>query len=386
MTWDTIIGQHRVKRILRSSLENNRLAHAYLFSGVEGLGKSAMAIELAKTLNCEKGTIDACGKCRSCTKFITLQHPNVHVVFPLPAGKNEKYGDDPIAKLPDDDVTLIQEEIREKAVHPYHQIVIPKANSIKINSVREIRKESSMSIFEKGKRVFIILDVEQLTDEAANALLKTLEEPHEDTLLILTASQPDSLLPTIVSRCQHIRFDPVAEDDIRTALVEREGSGEQDAALIAKLANGSYGRALELSGAAFQERRAEAIALLRTFLYGSRTEILTEINRIDSEYEKVEIEELLLLLQSWLHEAMLVREGTLQQPEVMDGETLEKFTAHHPDVDYTLVFGTIGNAISLLNKNVYIPLILINLALELRVHIASPSEKQRSAGQVGMQA
>src|SRR5713101_2537603 len=269
MSWDTIIGEHRVKRILRSSIGNNRLAHAYLFSGADGLGKSAMAIELAKTLNCEKRLADACGKCRSCTKFASLQHPNLHLVFALPVGKGEKYGDDPLAKLPDDDVLLIQEEIQRKAAHPYHHILIPRANTIKINSVREIRRESSMAMFEEGRRVFVILDAEQLGDEAANALLKTLEEPHEDTMLILVTPKPDSLLPTIVSRCHHIRFDPVPEDEIRSALVGHQGTGGHEAAPIAALANGSYGRALELSGVAFQDRRADAISLLRAILYKS---------------------------------------------------------------------------------------------------------------------
>src|SRR5947207_1199986 len=110
MTWNTVIGQHGVKRILRSSIEGNRLAHAYLFSGPDGFGKSAAAIELAKTLNCETGTADACGKCRSCTKFASLQHPNLRLVYPLPVGKGEKNGDDPFAKMSDDDIALIQEE------------------------------------------------------------------------------------------------------------------------------------------------------------------------------------------------------------------------------------------------------------------------------------
>src|SRR5690349_10336405 len=98
-SWDAIIGQARIKQVLRSAVSSNRLAHAYLFSGPEGTGKSAMAIELAKVMNCEKGGPDSCGRCPSCLKMQTLQHPNLHLVFPLPVGKNEKYGDDPYAKL-----------------------------------------------------------------------------------------------------------------------------------------------------------------------------------------------------------------------------------------------------------------------------------------------
>ena len=114
MSWDRIVGQTRVKQILRSAIASDRLAHAYLFSGLEGTGKSVAAIELAKVLNCERQTPDACDTCQSCLKFASLGHPNLHLVFPLPVGKNEKQGDDPLAKLTEEDIALIQDEVRRR--------------------------------------------------------------------------------------------------------------------------------------------------------------------------------------------------------------------------------------------------------------------------------
>ncbi len=381
MSWNSIIGQTHIKDNFRPAIANKRLAHAYLFSGPEGTGKSAFALELAMVLNCDKKKVDACSTCPSCLKFESLQHPNLHLVFPLPVGKNEKYGDDPLAKLSDDDIAMIQEEIHRKATNRYHQITVAKANSIKVNSVREIRKESSMSMFEEGKRVFIILNAEDLTDEAANALLKTLEEPHEDTLLILTTSQPDRLLPTIISRCQHVRFGPIDEQEIKKTLISQKDIPEKEAMLIAKLSNGRYGKALALTETVLKEWYTQAIVFLRKILYGSRQELLAEIDRLVSEYERAELEEFLLMLQSWLHDAMLVKAATRMKKDLIEGDTIEKFVLHHPNVNYPSLVESIQLAISVLNKNVYIPLVLINLAIELREQIVTSSEEVSSSPQ-----
>ncbi len=185
MSWNTIIGQQRVKNQIESIIEQDRLAHAYLFTGPDGVGKDATALALATIVNCEKPKGDSCGKCASCLQASALQHPNIHLIFALPTGKGETSDDSPIEKLANDDITAIQEQLELKRNNPYHDIVIPRANNIKVNSVREMRKQSSMSSLSKGKKVFILLDAENLRDESANALLKTLEEPPAHVKFIL---------------------------------------------------------------------------------------------------------------------------------------------------------------------------------------------------------
>ncbi|HTK81790.1 MAG TPA: DNA polymerase III subunit delta' [Bacteroidota bacterium] len=379
MSWDSIIGQSRIKQVLRSAVASNRLAHAYLFSGAAGTGKSAMAIELAKVINCEQSGPDACGRCSSCLKMQSLQHPNLHLVFPLPVGKNEKYGDDPYVKLSDDDIASIQEELRLKSENLYHKIFLPKANTIKVNSIRDIRTESSMSMFDKGRRVFVVLDADYLADEGANALLKTLEEPHDDTMLILTTSSPDSLLPTIISRCQHVRFGPLADGDVADALKQRESLPAEKAKLVAKCANGSYSRALDLKDAELGERYDEAVSFLRSALYRPPHELLNEIDTLVAERERNEIAGALTLLESWLRETMLYGQGILKKEDVVNAETMEKFLRHHPAIDYQQSFQKLEYAISLLDKNVYIPLVLISLALELRAVIVEQTRDRRSS-------
>jgi DNA polymerase-3 subunit delta' len=205
-----------------------------------------------------------------------------------------------------------------------------------------------------------------LSDEAGNALLKILEEPHEGTMLILTTAHPTQLLPTIVSRCQQIQFDPASAGEIAGALAGREHLPPEDAALIAELSAGSYGRAIELNGPAVADRRNDAVAFLRAALYKTNRELLDEIDRLQSAYERAGIIELLAILESWLRDAHFIAEGAAAMQSGLDRQTVEKFAAHHTVVSYDRVFDALASAISLLGKNVYISLVLITLALDLR--------------------
>lgn len=214
MPWSRVIGQKRVKNLLLRTLQNGRLPHAYLFYGMEGVGKDAMAIELASTLHCERAAEEACGECASCLKMHSLEHPDIKFVVALPVGKNEEADDTPLARLPEADVRLVQEQLALKGMNPYHRVTIPRATIIKINSIRDVRRESSMTTFDRRRRVIIISNADQMGDEAANTLLKTLEEPSGNTMLVLTTAHRDRLLPTIISRCQGVRFDPLSEQEI----------------------------------------------------------------------------------------------------------------------------------------------------------------------------
>jgi DNA polymerase-3 subunit delta' len=372
MSWARVIGQQRVKELLGSTLRRNRLAHAYVFSGPEGVGKDAVAIELAKVLNCEARGPEACDRCRSCLMFDALQHPNLHLVFALPVGKGEKLGDGPMAKLSEEDAAAVREQLALKAANPYHILSVPRASTIKINSIRELRKESALSSFAEGKRVFVIIDAENLNDEASNAILKTLEEPHEDTLLILTVPSVDLLLPTILSRCQHVRFSPLEEEEISRALQEREGVPKPKADVVAQLALGSYSRALRTLGTDVEDRRSAAVDLLRSALYRPRAELVGMIDGLAVDYEKEGLEELLVMLQTWLRDSMLLREGRPILAHADDRAALEKFSALHPQAEYARAFEAIERSVSLLYKNVYIPLIFLTLASDLRRHLLPP--------------
>lgn len=366
MMWDSVINQNRVKDFFLHVLREKRLAHAYLFAGPSGVGKDAFAIELAKTLNCPQKTLSACQNCEDCRMFESLNHPNFFLVFALPYGKNEKPGDDPIEILSNDEIISIQQQIQLKAQNHYHDIYVERANNIKINSIRAMRRALAISKYGDGKKVFLIRNAELMNDESSNALLKTLEEPTADTVIILTSACPDQIRPTIFSRCQVVRFEYLNEQDIQQALQHRENVSSNEAMLIARLSGGSYRRALDLKNKQLIELRNRAVNFLRIALYLSRKHLVKFIDEVTAEFDKSDFEQFFYLLQSWLRDAVALREGADYIENSDDINTLKNFSNHHSAFNENSTFNAIENSVSLLNKNVYIPIILLNLSIELK--------------------
>jgi DNA polymerase-3 subunit delta' len=199
-----LAGQRRAKSLLEKSLSSGRIAHAYLFRGPEGVGKTLFAAAMAKALHCRiSGPAGACGECASCRKYDSGNHPDYKVEKP------------------------------EKGV-------------IKIERVRQLNKSLSYPPYESQWRVVVMEDIHTMRPEAANCLLKTLEEPPEGNILILTAETSKNVLPTIRSRCQIIPFFPLGLEDAAVILRLQHNFDAEQAALLARLAEGSPGRALLL--------------------------------------------------------------------------------------------------------------------------------------------
>ncbi|MBI4536209.1 MAG: DNA polymerase III subunit delta' [Ignavibacteriae bacterium] len=357
-----------MKDILLIALKGNRLPHAYLFFGNDGVGKDAMALELARVLQCEKQSNPACGVCSSCTKLKTLQHPDVRFITALPVGKGEKSDDSPLAKLAEDEVRVIQEQLKLKGSNPYYRVMIPRANIIKINSIREVRRESAMTTFGHRKRVFIISHADEMGEEASNTILKTLEEPPGDTLLILTTSRPENLLPTIRSRCQNVRFDPLTEEDIQNALVEREKIVESQALSIARLANGSYVRALELLQEDVAQLRQDVVAFVKRILGTDTVALSHDIEALSASRDREKVVHFLTLMLMWFRDAFVLTQGG-EIINLDQQEDLKRFTAKFPSADLVGAIAEVERAISLVYKNGYINLVLLLLATRVRKSI-----------------
>lgn len=367
MAWNSIIGQERVKDLLQRAIRGHQVAHAYLFYGIRGVGKQAMAIEFARTLLCSLRVTEACGECTSCKKVSSLQHPDLGIIFPLPVGKGEKTGDDPIESLDADQIEQVREQLNLKSQNLYHQIEISKANFIKINSVRGLKRASSMTSVEGSWKIFLIFDAEQMNAEASNSLLKTLEEPTEKTLLILTTSERDRLLPTILSRCQMLQFSPLKDEEIAAALMEREQTTRETAVLVARIAQGSYATATELLSENLVTERAEVLKFIRASLGWKEISLAGLIDTLASSNDRKRIEHWLKVLQTWLRDAMVLRDAANRSTkETNNDKDMISFVQKFPAADLEQAIECVDGSIALVRKNVYLHLLLTALSFDLR--------------------
>ncbi len=269
-TFNNIMGQDKAKKMLLCGLQSEATAHAYLFRGPAGVGKKRAARTFAALLNCLSPIDgDACTACIACRKFQTGSHPDLMVIEP------------------------------EKGI-------------IKIKQIRELKKNLRFPAMEASRRVVILPDIHSTLHrrEAANSLLKTLEEPPEDTMFILTADETGDILPTILSRCQKIPFYPLPLDQVADFLAAEHNITPEQATVLASIAEGSLG---------------QAVFLLKSGLLGERADIAKTLCRkqpndpaaakdILAMAEKAadlkdNLAELLRLLAVWFRDLILVQTG-----------------------------------------------------------------------------
>ncbi len=219
MIWDRIIGQTEVVAQLRVAVDKGTVSHAFLFWGPPGAGKKRAAKILAAALNCPKR---GCGSCIDCQKIFEEIHPDVYQIS-------------------------------------------PEGSTITIDQIRFLQDLTNLKLSEGRAKVFILEEVDCMRREAANAFLKTLEEPPPSTFFILIASQLDDMLPTIISRCQNIRFRPISMDQIKSLMVKEKGIEDKEAELISKISGGIVERAFSLVESEEAKGQRE---LLLSILYG----------------------------------------------------------------------------------------------------------------------
>jgi DNA polymerase-3 subunit delta' len=309
----------------------------------------------------------------------TLRHPDVKFIVALPVGKGEKSDDPPLAKLTDGDIKSIQEQFLLKANNPYHRVTIPRANIIKINSIREVRRESALSTSDGRRRVIIISRADEMGDEASNTLLKTLEEPSGNTMLVLTTSRRDALLPTIQSRCQALRFDPLTEESIRVALTERNGVDERQASVVARLANGSYGAALELLQEDVARRREEVVSFVMRVLGNNMVSLIEHIEELSASRDREMVTRFLHMLLMWFRDALLCSHGR-EVINLDQQDPILRFVRKFPEANLVHVIADVEKAISLVERNAYIALVLLQLSVQVRGHVLPVSTRSQSLG------
>jgi DNA polymerase-3 subunit delta' len=281
--FDRLVGNKSAKDVLRRMLAQGRVPGALLFAGEESVGKFQFAVELAKALNClhPRGA-EACDKCSACLRIPRFAPP--------PTEDNERGRH--IAWSAHQDVGVLR---LEKSV-------------IRVEQAREVERESNYRPREGRARVFIIDPAEKLNDNAANALLKTLEDFAPTSHLILVTSRPASLLPTIRSRCQMIRFAPLDTAEIEAHLVRHKLRGGEDARLVARLARGRLGEALELNPDVHREHRALMLGVLESLLASPAdvARLLRATEELSDAKRKDDFASQLDALSTLIHDAWLL--------------------------------------------------------------------------------
>ena len=310
--WD-VIGQAKAVEMLQRSIEQNRLAHAYLFTGPEHIGKMTLAVNLAQAVNCLEED-RPCGKCPICVRIASGKNADVQVIS-LAADSTE----------------------------------------IGIDQIRQMSHTASLKPYESSCRVFIIDGAEYLSTEASNSLLKTLEEPPPNVLIILLVVQTSDLLLTILSRCQKIELRPVACDVIENALVERWEVERDRARKLSRFCNGAIGWALSaLADEQLLEQRSQNLARIIELSASSlndRFAYAAELAALFSR-DRWSAQKMLDLCMVWWRDLLLVKGGSAELIVNFDRAVeLDQMASHYSLTQIVDFIQGINAASQQLNQN-----------------------------------
>ncbi|MDC1068308.1 DNA polymerase III subunit delta' C-terminal domain-containing protein [Candidatus Kapabacteria bacterium] len=373
MSWDNVIGQDRIKEILSRTLQNNKIPSALLFVGNEGTGKEAVALEFAKllnspTINYTDGLANLDPEFEKRWSNNIFNHPNINYIFSLPTVKkttSSKF--DPIEGLSEAQLKEIKKQLELKTKNYYHQISIDKANLIKIDQVRKIKNSLKLSAPSNGRRVYIISNADRMNNEAFNAFLKTIEEPAPKTTIILTTSNLELILPTIRSRCQIIRFNPIKEELIVNYLINN-GITKDNSRLIIPFAEGSISKALDFSGEDVVELRNLILSMLRLSLKKNYkpSELFETIESICSKKDSERLKKGLKLLSVWLRDAYRVANGFDKISNADQLDSISKFAKGFANKNFSAAINKIEECQLMIKQNVNPELVLSSLVMNFR--------------------
>ena len=329
MSFSVINGQDKAIEIIKQHISQSRLAHAYLFSGPEGVGKKLLAKTLAKAVNCLKLDNDSCDICPSCLKVDKNQHPDVHFL----------------------DDGIIEDSLTPAQVD---------AKSVKIEAIRNLQKEANLRPYEGKIKVFIIDNAHNLTPEAANALLKILEEPPKHSLIIIISSKASVLFKTIISRCQILKFYPMQRSALSDILRKDYGLEDNLAHFLAFFCEGRLGLALKLKG----------------------TDIFSEKNRVIDEFcmshdlasagmpvqNRQDMRSILNILAIWFRDVYMLKSGIsfMEVINIDRKEELIKASSNYSFDKLDQALSLISDSVLKIEQNINIKLLLANLKLSIK--------------------
>lgn len=355
--------------ILSRSFENKRTASTYLFHGAEGVGRWATAISFAALLNCEnpkqENYMKPCGECLSCRRIFSLSSENLHFAFPLPPHKNLEEAAEITANI-----------IEEKKSEPFKIISSESSTNIPIDLARDIKRRLSLKGDKGVTRVVIFYEMEKMRAESADALLKMIEEPPKDTVIIIISRRPEALPITIRSRSQKIRLGrvPVAVGEEYLTTIHK--IKDSQARLLMRLSDNSLGRAIEMSQDDTDESSERAVGLL---LFKSICEepayaTASHINDMVNTRNRGAADDLLSLWQSLVrdcvHYAVLGDDDRLVNLDFI--RDIKRISGRIPGgMAASRMSADIKNTLEGLRRNVHIQGAVTALALRLKSHLSA---------------
>ncbi len=363
-----VIDQEQAKEFLKSSIGAGRVSSGYLFHGLRGVGKATLAVAFAQALNCERDDPDGCGECGPCRRIARFVHPDVTFIFPT-SSRNE--------------IEEIPATLKARSENPLFVHTFPEAARIKIRTVQDLRMDLAMGVREARRRVVILAYAERMTDEAANCLLRTLEEPNAGVTFVLTATSRSGLLPTIVSRCQAVHLVPLPAAGIEKALLEnRERLDRKDmtageAAVLARLSGGSLSAAVEFAEQDIVKYRQEKLGLLRSLASRTPAELLACADAVAAGNDRNEVRIFVHLALLWLRDLLLLKCGG-READVAHADLADELRREADGLELAEIrrrMDILEQVVSSMESNVDIPLLLS--AAFLRLAGAVKDERRR---------
>ncbi|TYP94934.1 DNA polymerase-3 subunit delta' [Fodinibius salinus] len=358
-----LVGQQFAREQIKRTIKSGRIGHAYLFSGPPGSGKTAFALAFAELLNGVDNITDL-GEQAFSKKSSWFTHPDIHVFLPVPTSVSVEELRNRLELLKKDPYEVVDFSLRPSLTN--EDSTSNKQAFYPIDYFREeIRPTAFLKPNEGKKTIVILTGIEHMRKEAANAFLKLLEEPSENLIFLLTTNHSESLLPTIISRCQHIQLSALGTDKIEQALIQRDGLPEEDAAYLARVSGGNYAMTRFFDAETLKETRQEIIEFLR-YSYVQDAVNITETAQDWQSQKNIEGQIAVLNMMEVFLRDLLVYRSTQQKSLITNAnkiDVIKNFCSTLSDARLEDMIAQVNNCKPFIYQNVQGKLVFTSLAL-----------------------
>ena len=300
-----LVGQHRAKEHLTRIIQSGRISHAYLFSGPPGVGKTAFALAFSEIIN-GIDHLTNLGEQAFSRKSSWFTHPDIHMFFPVPTSFTVEELRMRLELLKEDPYEIVDFSLRPSITNDESSKNLRAFYPIDYFR-DEIKPASYLKPNEGRKTVIIMTGIENMRAEAANAFLKLLEEPSDNLMFLLTTQNTEALLPTIISRCQHVQLTPLKTGEIERALTEQDGVPAEDAQYLARISGGNYAMTRFFDVETLKSTRKEIVEFLRYSYTQDAVEIVDLVNNWQNDMNLEGQIALLNVMEVFLRDLMVYR-------------------------------------------------------------------------------